>query len=58
VRVKLIRICPRAGERPAAGGADGGWFDISQVIVDTTQMIFGGAGIVAHPSRFTALGRA
>lgn len=45
VLVKLVRIGPRGEERPAVLGADGRWFDISEVCPDLDGAFLAGDGV-------------
>jgi 2-keto-4-pentenoate hydratase/2-oxohepta-3-ene-1,7-dioic acid hydratase in catechol pathway len=53
VLVKLVRVGPQGEERPAVLGADGRWFDISEVSADLDGPFLAGDGIAQVRDRLT-----
>ncbi|HEX4702002.1 MAG TPA: fumarylacetoacetate hydrolase family protein [Pseudonocardiaceae bacterium] len=49
--MKLVRVGPRGGERPAVLGADGRWFDISAIGADLDGAFLAGDGVAAVADR-------
>jgi 2-keto-4-pentenoate hydratase/2-oxohepta-3-ene-1,7-dioic acid hydratase in catechol pathway len=54
VLVKLVRVGPKGEERPAVLGADGRWFDISEVAADLDGAFLAGDGVARVRDRLAA----
>ncbi|HEY0803660.1 MAG TPA: fumarylacetoacetate hydrolase family protein [Pseudonocardiaceae bacterium] len=52
--MKLVRIGPKGEERPAVLGADGRWFDISEVGADLDGAFLAGEGVARVRDRLAA----
>ena len=54
VLVKLVRVGPHGEERPAVLGADGRWFDISEVSADLDGAFLAGGGVAEVSARLAS----